>query len=102
MSRRMRRSQTMSNPLDLLNKIIGAIIAYGPKNKTKKARMARKAARRKKLHRWREMARSRMTQLGSGVCITAVEDDCLTSYSITSSAMESSDGGTDRPRARAV
>jgi hypothetical protein len=28
---------------------IGAIIAYGPKNKTKKARMARKAARRKKL-----------------------------------------------------
>jgi hypothetical protein len=39
----------MSNPLDLLNKFIGAIIAYGPKNKTKKARMARKAARRKKL-----------------------------------------------------
>jgi hypothetical protein len=38
----------MSNPLDLLNKFIGAIIAYGPKNKTKKARMARKAARRKK------------------------------------------------------
>jgi hypothetical protein len=24
------------SPLDLLNKIIGAIIAYGPKNKTKK------------------------------------------------------------------
>jgi hypothetical protein len=43
-----RRSQTMSNPLDLLNRFIGAIIAYGPKNKTKKARMARKAARRKK------------------------------------------------------
>jgi hypothetical protein len=39
----------MTNPLDLLNKFIGAIIAYGPKNKTKKARMARKAARRKKL-----------------------------------------------------
>jgi hypothetical protein len=38
----------MTNPLDLLNKFIGAIIAYGPKNKTKKARMARKAARRKK------------------------------------------------------
>jgi hypothetical protein len=38
----------MSNTLDLLNKFIGAIIAYGPKNKTKKARMARKAARRKK------------------------------------------------------
>jgi hypothetical protein len=38
----------MRNPLDLLNKFIGAIIAYGPKNKTKKARMARKAARRKK------------------------------------------------------
>jgi hypothetical protein len=38
----------MSSPLDLLNKFIGAIIAYGPKNKTKKARMARKAARRKK------------------------------------------------------
>ena len=38
----------MRNPLDLLNKFIGAIIAYGPKNKTK-ARMARKAARRKKL-----------------------------------------------------
>jgi hypothetical protein len=37
----------MRNPLDLLNKFIGAIIAYGPKNKTKKARMARKAARRK-------------------------------------------------------
>ena len=37
----------MTNPLDLLNKFIGAIIAYGPKNKTKKARMARKAARRK-------------------------------------------------------
>jgi hypothetical protein len=35
------------SPLDLLNKFIGAIIAYGPK-KTKKARMARKAARRKK------------------------------------------------------
>jgi hypothetical protein len=44
-----RRSQTMNNPLDLLNKFIGAIIAYGPKNKTKKARMARKAARRKKI-----------------------------------------------------
>jgi hypothetical protein len=27
----------MSNLLDLLNKFIGAIIAYGPKNKTKKA-----------------------------------------------------------------
>jgi hypothetical protein len=39
----------MPNPLDLLNKFIGAIIAYGPKNKTKKARMARKTARRKKL-----------------------------------------------------
>ena len=38
----------MINPLDLLNKIISAIIAYGPKNKTKKARMARKAARRKR------------------------------------------------------
>ena len=36
-------------PLDLLKKFISAIIAYGPKNKTKKARMARKAARRKKL-----------------------------------------------------
>ena len=35
----------MSNPLDLLNKFIGAIIAYGPKNKTKKARMARKVDR---------------------------------------------------------
>jgi hypothetical protein len=46
---RTRRSQTMRNPLDLLNKFIGAVIAYGPKNKTKKARMARKAARRKKL-----------------------------------------------------
>ena len=32
----------MRNPIDLLNKFIGAIIAYGPKNKTKKARMARK------------------------------------------------------------
>ena len=30
----------MRNPIDLLNKFIGAIIAYGPKNKTKKARMA--------------------------------------------------------------
>ena len=30
----------MSNPLDLLNKFIGAIIAYEPKNKTTKARMA--------------------------------------------------------------
>jgi hypothetical protein len=38
----------MSNLLDLLNKFIGAIIAYGPKDKTKKARNARKAARRKK------------------------------------------------------
>jgi hypothetical protein len=36
-------------PARPLNKFIGAIIAYGPKNKTKKARMARKAARRKKL-----------------------------------------------------
>ena len=40
----------MRNPLDLLNKFIGAIIAYGPKNKTKKARMARKAARHKKIY----------------------------------------------------
>jgi hypothetical protein len=39
----------MTNPLDFLNKLIGAIIAYGPKNKTKKARMAKKTARRKKL-----------------------------------------------------
>jgi hypothetical protein len=39
----------MRNPLDFLNKFIGAIIAYGPKNKTKKARMAKKTARRKKL-----------------------------------------------------
>jgi len=38
----------MTNPLDLLNKFIGAIIAYGPKNKTRKARMAKKTARRKK------------------------------------------------------
>jgi len=38
----------MRNPIDLLNKFIGAIIAYGPKNKTKKARMERKAARRKR------------------------------------------------------
>ena len=38
----------MRNPIDLLNKFIGAIITYGPKNKTKKARMARKAARRKR------------------------------------------------------
>ena len=36
----------MSSPLDLLNKFIGAVIAYGPKNKTKKAR---KAARLKKI-----------------------------------------------------
>jgi len=27
------------------------------------------------VHRWREMARSRMTHLGSGVCIAAVEHD---------------------------
>jgi hypothetical protein len=36
--------------LDLLNKFIGAVIIYGPKNKTKKAikaRKARKQARRK-------------------------------------------------------
>jgi hypothetical protein len=38
----------MSSPLDLLNKFIGAVIAYGPRNKTKKARKARKVARRKK------------------------------------------------------
>jgi len=38
----------MRNPIDLLNKFIGAIIAYGPKNKTKKARMAKKTARHKK------------------------------------------------------
>jgi hypothetical protein len=38
----------MRNPLDLLNKFISAIITYGPKNRTKKARMARKAARHKK------------------------------------------------------
>jgi hypothetical protein len=40
------------SPLDLLNKIIGAVIAYGPKNNTKKARNARKAkkaALRKKI-----------------------------------------------------
>ena len=39
----------MSSPLDLLNKFIGAVIAYGPKNKTTKARNARKAERRKKI-----------------------------------------------------
>ena len=39
----------MGSPLDLLNKIIGALIAYGPRNKTKKARKARKAAHRKKI-----------------------------------------------------
>jgi hypothetical protein len=39
----------MRNPLDFLNKFISAIIAYGPKNKTKKARTAKKTARRKKL-----------------------------------------------------
>ena len=39
----------MSSPLDLLNKFIGAVIAYGPKNKTKKARKTRKAERRKKI-----------------------------------------------------
>jgi hypothetical protein len=39
----------MSSPLDLLNKIIGAVIAYGPRKKTKKARKARKAARRKNI-----------------------------------------------------
>jgi hypothetical protein len=39
----------MSSLLDLLNKIIGAVIAYKPKNKTKKARKARKAAHRKKI-----------------------------------------------------
>jgi hypothetical protein len=38
----------MIGPIDLLNKFIGAIIAYGPKNKTRKARMAKKTARRKK------------------------------------------------------
>jgi hypothetical protein len=38
----------MRNPIDLLDKFIGAIIAYGPKNKTKKSRMARKATRRKR------------------------------------------------------
>ena len=31
----------MRNPLDFSNKFIGAIIAYGPKSKTKKARMKR-------------------------------------------------------------
>jgi hypothetical protein len=36
-------------PFVYLNKIIGAVIAYGPKNKTKKARKARKAAHRKKI-----------------------------------------------------
>ena len=39
----------MSSLLDILNKFIGAVIAYGPKNKTKMARKARKAARRKKI-----------------------------------------------------
>jgi hypothetical protein len=39
----------VSSLLDLLNKFIGAVIAYGPKNKTEKARKARKAARRKKI-----------------------------------------------------
>jgi hypothetical protein len=37
----------MRNPLNLLNKFIGAIIAHGPKNKTRNARMARKAVRRR-------------------------------------------------------
>ena len=44
----------MSSPLDLLNKIIGAVIAYRPKNKTKKARKARKVAHRKKIARGRD------------------------------------------------
>ena len=57
----------MINPLDLLNKFIGAIIAYGPKNKTKKARRARKAARRKKLAAMKN-ATSRPQHAGSLSC----------------------------------
>jgi len=48
----------VSSPLDLLNKIIGAVIAYGPKNKTMKARKARKAARRKNVAERRKAAKT--------------------------------------------
>jgi hypothetical protein len=40
-----------------------------------------------------------MTQSGSGVCIAAVEDTRVISYSIASSAMASNFRGTSRPRA---
>ena len=43
-----------------------------------------------------------MTQTGSGVCIAAVEDTRVISYSITSSAMASNFRGPSRARALAV
>ena len=43
-----------------------------------------------------------MTQLGSRVCIAAVEDDCRISYSITSLASASRVGGISRSSALAV
>jgi hypothetical protein len=45
---------------------------------------------------------TKMTHLGSGVCIAAVEDDCVTSYSITASARARSVGGSVSPSAWAV
>jgi hypothetical protein len=43
-----------------------------------------------------------LSQSGSRVCIAAVEDECLISYSITSSACGSTIGGTSMVRALAV
>ena len=50
----------MRSLLDLLNKFIGAVIAYGPKNRTKKARNARKARKeaRRKSNRGKETRES--------------------------------------------
>ena len=42
------------------------------------------------------------TQLGSGKCIAAAENDYVTGYSINSSTLASSVGGTVRPSALAV
>jgi hypothetical protein len=44
----------------------------------------------------------RLTRCGSGMCIAAVEGECLIGYSIASSARASNAGGTVKPRAVAA
>jgi hypothetical protein len=80
----------MSSPLDLLNKFIGAVIAYGPKNKTKKARKARKArkaARRKKMRQGNAISRGNEA-LRNGVFIMPLQQGEVRGYDFNRSVVE--------------